>query len=105
MHWGVACITARADVYAMMTGSVSEDQISTAQVTGISTRQTFSQYEKNSSSNITHVVFSARTIFNPNPRHYGISCAESKHKPLKRTSLQLDVFISDTRPAAPPRLE
>ena len=27
MHWGVACIIARADVYAVMMGSVTDDQI------------------------------------------------------------------------------
>ena len=27
MHWGVACTTARADVYAMMMGSLTHDQI------------------------------------------------------------------------------
>ena len=27
MHWGVASITARADVYAMMMGSLTDDQI------------------------------------------------------------------------------
>ena len=26
MHWGVACITARADVYAMMMGSLIDDE-------------------------------------------------------------------------------
>ena len=27
MHWGVACITARADVFTMMIGSLTRDQI------------------------------------------------------------------------------
>ena len=27
MRWGVACVTARADVYAMMMGSLTDDQI------------------------------------------------------------------------------
>ena len=83
MHWRAACITARADVYVMMMGSVTDDQkrhspdyIDEADVQSVL---------KNVISNIVimsnppglllhdpnaHIVFSVRTICNPEPRHY-----------------------------------
>ena len=40
------------------------------------------------------------TPCNRNTRHFGVSCAKSKHWPCKHTWLQLDRFIAGTRPAA-----
>ena len=98
MHWGMACITARADVYAMMMGSLTDDQtrhspdyIGKTNVCSVSIKKKWvapiyivlcpiPRHCCSGGSN-AHIVFSARTICNPNPRHYGISCAESKHWP------------------------
>ena len=88
-------MTARAGVYVTMMGSLPVDRWDTAQITGISMRQPFSQYQSilligpNSyhvqspgtaapESN-AHIVFSARTICNANLHDNDISCANSKN--------------------------
>ena len=79
MHWGVACIAARAEVYAM--DSLTDDQkkhspdyiddanVQPALKSLASIRYVQSPGTDARASN-AHIVFSVRTICNPNPHHH-----------------------------------
>ena len=116
-HWGEACITARrADVYAMMMGSLTDDRLRHSPDYTDEANVSAQLVEKNVSPNTSHhvqspgtaapgahahIVFSAQTICNPNPRHCGIFCAKSKHQPklllcvrVRRTCFFSCFFVS-----------
>ena len=93
----MACTTALAHVYARMMGSLTDDQIRRRPEYIDEAKAHVSSKNIINSSNITscpippdnaapgsnaHIVSSARSTCNPNLRHYGISCAKSKHPKL-----------------------
>ena len=78
-------------VYAMMIGSLTDEQARQPRLYRSGKRSVLKtlapiSYRVHPPGTVApgsnaHIVFSARTICHPNPCHYGISCARSKHRP------------------------